>query len=156
MSEVLPVFNQGNGIKLPVLMYHSVTDDASKTGKYVITKTQFEEDIKYLKKKGYNTVSAKQLIKYVYLGEDLPENPIVLSFDDGMYNNKEYVLPILEKYDYCAVFSIVGSYADEYTENNIVNPDYSYLRWQDIVELSDNPRIEFGNHSYAFHSISRE
>ena len=156
MTEVLPVFNQGNGIKLPVLMYHSVNGDASKTGKYVITKTQFEEDIKYLKEKGYNTVSAKQLIKYVYLGEDLPENPIVLSFDDGMYNNKEYVLPILEKYDYCAVFSIVGSYADEYTENNIVNPDYSYLRWQDIVELSENPHIEFGNHSYAFHSISRE
>ena len=156
MTEVLPVFNQENGIKLPVLMYHSVNDDVSKTGKYVITKNKFEEDIKYLKKQGYNTVSAKQLIKYVYLGEDLPENPIVLTFDDGMYNNKEYVLPILEKYDYCAVFSVVGSYADEYTENNIVNPDYSYLRWQDIAELSENPHIEFGNHSYAFHSISRE
>ena len=156
MSEVLPVFNQENSIKLPVLMYHSVNDDFSKTGKYVLTKNKFEEDIKYLKDKGYHTVSAKQLIKYVYLGEELPEKPIVLTFDDGMYNNKEYVLPLLEKYDYCAVFSVVGSYTDEYTENNIVNPDYSYLRWQDITELSENPHIEFGNHSYAFHSISRE
>lgn len=155
-KKSIPVFNENNSVKLPVLMYHSVSDDLSKTGKYVITPKSFEEDIKYLKNNGYNTVSAKQLIKYVYLGEDLPEKPIVLTFDDGMYNNKEYVLPILEKYDFCAVFSIVGSYTDEYTQNNIVNPDYSYLRWSDICDLSENPRIEFGNHSYGFHSISKE
>ncbi|MCR4692798.1 MAG: polysaccharide deacetylase family protein [Firmicutes bacterium] len=152
----IPVFNITNGIKLPVLMYHSICSDASKTGKYVLTPKAFEDDMKYLKNQGYTAISAKQLIKYVYLGEDLPEKPIILTFDDGMYNNKEYVLPILEKYDFCAVFSIVGSYTDEYTENNIVNPDYSYLRWSDICLLSENPRIEFGNHSYAFHSISRK
>ena len=135
-------------------MYHSISE--TKSGKYILKKSDFEADMKYLREKGYNTVSAKQLIKYVYLGEALPEKPVVLTFDDGMYNNKEYVLPILEEYGYCAVFSIVGSYADEYTENNIVNPDYSYLRWQDIAELSDSPNIEFGNHSYAFHSISRK
>ena len=155
-ERILPVFNTENGIKLPVLMYHSISDNSAKAGKYVLTKSGFEEDMKYLKEQGYNTVSAKELIKYVYLGEALPEKPIVLTFDDGMYNNKEFVLPVLEKYGYSAVFSIVGSYADEYTENNIVNADYSYLRWQDIAELSENPHIEFGNHSYAFHSISRK
>ena len=156
VKTAVPVFNNTNGIKLPVLMYHSVSSDISKTGKYVITPKAFEEDMKYLKEQGYTAISAKQLIKYVYLGEDLPEKPLVLTFDDGMYNNMEYALPILEKYDFCAVFSIVGSYTDEYTENNIVNPDYSYLRWSDISLLSENPRIEFGNHSYAFHSISRK
>lgn len=156
IKETMPVFNSEKGIKLPILMYHSVTDNSAKTGKYVMSQNAFEEDMKYLKDRGYNTVSAKQLIKYVYLGEDLPENPVVLTFDDGMYNNKECVLPVLEKYDYTAIFSVVGSYADEYTENNIVNTDYSYLRWSDISELSENPRIEFGNHSYAFHSISRK
>ena len=156
VRKSVPVFNSTSSIKLPVLMYHSVSDDVSKIGKYVITPKAFEEDMKYLKNQGYTAVSAKQLIKYVYLGEDLPEKPIVITFDDGMYNNKEYALPILEKYDFCGVFSIVGSYTDEYTENNIVNPDYSYLRWSDICLLSENPRIEFGNHSYAFHSISRK
>ncbi len=151
-----PVFNAADGIKLPVLMYHGINEKSSKVGKYVITPKRFEEDMIYLKNHGYNTVSAKQLIKYVYLGEALPEKPIVLTFDDGMYNNLEYALPILEKHDFCAVFSIVGSYTDEYTENGIVNPDYSYLRWQDIAALSENPHIEFGNHSYGFHSISKD
>lgn len=152
----IPVFNDISGIRLPVLMYHGISEDASKIGKYVISPQSLDEDMQYLKRNGYNTVSAHQLIKYVYLGEELPEKPIVLTFDDGMYSNKEYALPILEKYGYCAIFSVVGSYTDEYTENNIVNPDYSYLRWQDISEISENPLIEFGNHSYAFHSISQK
>ena len=155
-KDPVSVFRNSDGIKLPVLMYHALNEKSEKVGKYVISPKRFEEDIKYLKSNGYSTVSAKQLVKYVYLGEPLPEKPIVLTFDDGMYNNLEYALPILEKYDFCAVFSVVGSYTDEYTENGIVNPDYSYLRWEDIAALSENPHIEYGNHSYGFHSISKD
>ena len=155
LREAVPVSVGAGGIKLPVLMYHAINEKSSKVGKYVISPKRFEEDIIYLKNNGYQTVSAKQLVKYVYSGEALPEKPIVLTFDDGMYNNLEYALPILRKYGFCAVFSVVGSYTDEYTENGIVNPDYSYLRWEDIAALSDDPQIEFGNHSYGFHSISK-
>ena len=59
IKESIPVFKNSDGIKLPVLMYHSVSDKVSKTGKYVITPKSFENDIKYLKDHGYNTVSAK-------------------------------------------------------------------------------------------------
>lgn len=153
-SSAVSVFKEDNSTQLPVLMYHSVIKNPSKSGKYVITPQKFEEDLIYLKQKGYQTVSAKQLIQYVYNNAPLPEKPVVLTFDDGMYNNYEYILPILEKYNSCAVFSIVGSYTDEYSENNIVQPAYSYLRWCDIEALSDSEHIEFGNHSYNFHSIS--
>lgn len=153
-SSAVSVFKEDNSTQLPVLMYHSVIKNPSKSGKYVITPQKFEEDLIYLKQKGYQTVSAKQLIQYVYNNAPLPEKPVVLTFDDGMYNNYEYILPILEKYNSCAVFSIVGSYTDEYSENNIVQPAYSYLRWCDIEVLSDSEHIEFGNHSYNFHSIS--
>lgn len=153
-SSSVSVFNDENSPKLPVLMYHSVINNPSKSGKYVITPQKFEEDLLYLKQKGYETVSVKQIIQYVYNNAPLPKKPIILTFDDGMYNNYEYILPILEKHNSCAVFSIVGSYTDEYSENNIVDPAYSYLRWCDIEALSDSEHIEFGNHSYNFHSIS--
>lgn len=155
-TKTKTVFEDFDTVNLPVLMYHSINPKPDKTGKYVITPQNFENDIRYLKEKGYTAISAKELLKYVNLCEPLPEKPVLITFDDGMYNNMEYALPILEKYDFCAVFSVVGSYADEYTKNNIVNPDYSYLRWCDINELSDNSRIEFGNHSYNFHNISGE
>lgn len=154
-NKTKSVFEDFEPIRLPVLMYHSINPKQEKAGKYVITPENFENDLKYLKEKGYTSITAKELVKYVNLCEPLPEKPIMITFDDGMYNNMEYALPLLEKYGYSAVFSIVGSYADEYTKSDIVNPDYSYLRWADIKELSGNPYLEFGNHSYNFHSISK-
>ena len=153
-KSFIPVFEQEKDVRLPVLMYHSVLKDKSRTGKYVITPENFEKDILYLKENGYEAISAKQLIKYVYADGMLPEKPVLITFDDGMYNNLEYIVPILKKHNFCAVFSIVGSYTDEYTEKNIANSSFGYLRWCDVKELSLLPNIEFANHSYGFHSIS--
>lgn len=152
--KTLPVFTENTPVQLPILMYHSVLKDPQRTGKYIITPKKFEDDIIYLKNNGYNFVSLKQLVKFVYNGEPLPENPILITFDDGMYNNNEYVLPILEKHDACAVFAVVGSYTDEYSESNITNPNYSYLRWCDINELMETGRVEFASHSYDLHGLS--
>lgn len=152
----LPVFSNSPSISLPVLMYHSVNPDPERTGKYVITPKNFESDLVYLKNHGFETVSLKQVIKFVYSGEPLPEKPVLITFDDGMYNCKEYVLPILERQNACAVFAVVGSYTDEYSKSNIINPAYSYLRWCDISELSKSGRIEFISHSYDMHSISKK
>ncbi len=148
-------YGQDDEAELLVLMYHSVLKNPARTGKYTLTPNRLEEDIIYLLENGYTSVSAKELIRYTVSGGRLPDKPVLITFDDGMYNNYEYVLPILEKHKIHAVFSIVGSYTDEYTENNITNPGYSYLRWCDVKELSNSEYVEFGNHSYSFHTISR-
>ena len=36
------------GIEVPILMYHSVLKDTNRSGKYVITPSQMEDDLKYL------------------------------------------------------------------------------------------------------------
>lgn len=150
---VVPAFEENESIRLPVLMYHSVLKDAAKTGKYVVSPQKFEEDLIYLKEKGYTTVSAKELVRYVYSDGTLPEKPIIITFDDGMYNNYKYIVPILEKHKSCAIFSIVGSYTDEYTESNVANASYGYMRWCDIKQLASSKHVEFGNHSYDFHNL---
>jgi len=152
--ETLPVFTENTPVHLPILMYHSVLKDPERTGKYTITPRKFEDDIIYLKTNGYKFVSLKQVIKYVYHGDPLPQKPILITFDDGMYNNMEYILPILEKHDACAVFAVVGSYTDEYSQSGITNPNYSYLRWCDINQLMETGRVEFASHSYDLHNIS--
>lgn len=147
-------FSDG-GLRLPVIMYHSVLKDKARTAKYIIPPEKFEEDLIYLQEHGYETISAKQLIRYVKNGDALPEKPVMLTFDDGMYNNFYYIVPILEKYNAHAVFSVVGSYTDEYTASDIVNPNYSYMRWCDINSIITSPNVEFGNHSYDLHTIGR-
>lgn len=59
-----------------------------------------------------------ELINYVYNDASLPEKPIIITFDDGYYNNLSYAVPLLHKYNMKAVVSIVGEYSDRYTESD--------------------------------------
>lgn len=155
--SAVPVFSTQSSdvIELPIIMYHSVLKDTALSGKYIITPTTLINDIKYLKENGYTFVSIEELINYTQSQGELPEKPVILTFDDGCYNNYGYVKPILEKYDAKAVFSVVGSYTDEYSKSNIANLTYGYMRWTDIYDLFLSSRIEVGNHSYNFHSTDK-
>lgn len=138
-------------ISVPILMYHSILKDPNRSGKYVVTPTTLENDMIYLKNHGYETVFVKDLISYVYEDKPLPEKPVILTFDDGHYNNMVYLLPLLEKYQMKAVISVVGSYTEQFSEADSHNPNYSYLTWEDIKTLEESERIEIANHTYHFH-----
>ena len=88
-----------DSVKVPIIMYHSVMKSRKSLGKFVISPNEFESDLKYLKEKSYNTILMSDLIAYTKGEKDLPENPIMLTFDDGYYNNYLYVFPLLKQYE---------------------------------------------------------
>lgn len=149
-----PTFSESidESVDLPIIMYHSVLKDTALSGKYVITPQTLENDIDYLKGNGYTFVSATDIIAFVEENRPLPSKPIMLTFDDGFYNNYGYVMPILSKKNAKAVISVVGSYTDEYSKSSIANMTYGYLRWSEIYEMFISKRVDVGNHSYNFHS----
>lgn len=153
--DSMTAMNETDGIDLPVLMYHSVLKDTDLSGQYVVTPSEVRADIDYLKANGYTTVSVENLVGYVEYGAPLPEKPIMLTFDDGCYNNYGYIAPMLEETDTCAVFCIVGEYTDEYSKNDVESLAYGYMRWKDLADLAKNPRVELANHSYGFHSYDK-
>ena len=138
-------------VELPVIMYHSICDKAPSD--YSVTPEQVESDMRWLKEKGYTAVSAEQVIAYTENRGQLPEKPVMITADDGFYNNLSQLVPLLEKYDMCAVISIVGSFTDVYAENDPHNDMYSYLTWDDINTMLASGRIELGNHTYDMHSV---
>lgn len=142
-------------VTLPIIMYHSVVDNAEKRGKFVITPEELETDLKYLVENGYETVFMSEVISYVESGTNLPEKPIVLTFDDGYYNNYCYLFPLLKKYNLKAVISIVGSFTDLYTQEADKNPEYAHLSWDNVNEMMDSGLVEFQNHSYNMHSTDK-
>ena len=141
-------------VTLPIIMYHHILKEKGKLGKFVISPDEFEEDLKYLKKEGYETITADALMRYTEENEPLPEKPIMLTFDDGYLSYAEYALPLLKKYDFCAVVSVVGAYTDEYTKNNDRCVSYAYMNWEDIKNLSSSKNTEIQNHTYDMHKIS--
>ena len=145
------VLSEQNGIKLPIVMYHQLTKSESRAGKYVLTLEQLEKDFKYLKSKGYKTVSVKQVIDYVEGNGELPENPVMLTFDDGCETLYSYALPLLEKYGFNAVGFVVGALADNYTELDDHNLNYSCLNWSEIKELCNGGIIDIQSHTYDLH-----
>ena len=67
--------SQEESVFVPIIMYHSLLADSSKAGQY--------SDLRYLLGQGYETIVMQDLIDYVYHGKDLPENPVIITFDDG-------------------------------------------------------------------------
>ncbi len=138
-------------VRLPVIMYHSIYTDTPT--EYTVSPRQVESDLQWLKSNGYNTVTAEQVIAYTQNRGNLPENPVMITLDDGFYNNLSVLVPLLEKYDMTAVVSVVGSYIDNDAIKDPHNPKYSYLTWEDIEKLVESDRIEIGNHTYNMHSL---
>lgn len=139
--------------KLPIIMYHSLLRDEKLQNDYTISPTLFENDLKYLTENGYTTVVVKDLTDYVYGKKSLPEKCIMLTFDDGYYNNYYYALPLLEKYNCKAVISPIASVSEKFTETKDISVTYGHITFDDIKEMSDSGYVEIQNHSYDMHSL---
>ena len=140
-----------NGVFVPIIMYHSVSKDKAKLCKFIVSPNELEADMQYLQKNGYTAIFVKDLVSYVYDDVPLPEKPVILSFDDGYYNNMMYVLPLLKKYNMKAVISVIGSSTEKFSQTSDSGKWYSYFTWDDISELSQSGYIEIGNHTYNMH-----
>lgn len=138
---------------LTVLMYHNVLAKGKKESVYCIGEDALERDFEYLENHGYNVVSCAEIIDAVYAGERLPERAVLLTFDDGYLNNVKYALPLLRKYGYTALFSVVGDYTLLDKSNPSVGGDFVYLGWKDIKEASESENVEIGLHSYSMHNL---
>ncbi len=142
-----------DGVSLPIVMYHSILKDASRAGMYVVSPDTLRADLLFLKEQGYETVVVADLIAYTQGGQ-LPDKPVMITFDDGYYNNLTYVLPILEELDMRAVISVIGVYTETFSKTPDPNPNYAHLSWQEISGLAATGRVEIQNHSYDMHKQS--
>lgn len=140
-------------VKVPIVMYHHITENKAKTGKYVIHTEELENDMKYLSSKGYTAVFVADLINYVSGKISLPDKVIMITFDDGFKSVYKLAMPILEKYNMKAVLAVVGSITQEYTDNNNTNINYSYLTWSELSELNQSGIFEIQNHTYNMHTL---
>lgn len=84
-----------------VFMYHNITraiEHDCGPWKASLTKTTLEQQIEILS--NHRTItSMDQLISYITNGTQIPDNSVVITFDDGYTDFNKHVLPVLEKYE---------------------------------------------------------
>lgn len=133
----------------PALVYHDI-QPSPVTETFTVSLQSFEKQMRYLKKKGYQPISLRTLHKAWHGQATLPKKPVLLTFDDGLVSYKRYALPILEKYKFPSVLSVVTSWT-----NGKKAPKAYYgkvLAWSDIRKLDKHPLVEVVSHSHALHT----
>ena len=138
--------------EIPVLMYHRVINsnsDKGVNGTYITTKT-FEKHLKYLKSKGYETVTFEDLKDNNYKKRfDKGKKWIIITFDDGYKDNYENAFPLLKKYGYKAVIYLVdGLTYNKWDTDNPNNPEKKFplMSKNEILEMKSYG-IDFGGHT---------
>jgi len=134
---------------LPVLMYHSVSE--TQKGVYFVTPEQLRGDLGELKARGYESVTLAEVKAYLMGKGDLPEKPVMITFDDGHYNNLYYALDILREEGFTAVLHVIGCFTEYSSTHEKDHVEYSHLTWDEIGALAQSGVFEIGSHTYKMH-----
>lgn len=145
-----PQEDETNTVALPVLMYHHILEKDT-TDQYIITPTQFKNDMDELAKRGFTTVSPQQVLDFVENDIPLPEKPIMITFDDGYESVYKYAFPVLKEKDYKASALVLGYYTDLFSTDTPRHISYSNLSWDQLREMEQSGVFTIGNHSNNLH-----
>ena len=86
---------------IPILMYHRIADIPGDRN--ALPPAKFAEQMQYLQRNNFTTISLQELYDYYTCGKALPPNSVLLTFDDGYLDNLETGLPILLQYKQRAI-----------------------------------------------------
>ncbi|MDN3725017.1 polysaccharide deacetylase family protein [Aequorivita sp. SDUM287046] len=126
--------------KLPILMYHHITEHAGKG--LTISVEKLEKQFKYLAESGYKTFHFKELLQL----KELPKGKnIVITFDDGYVSQLNLAMPLLKKYKLKATFFVPLNFLGKTDSWNTTSLEI--MRIEQLKSL-DPQLFELGFHSY--------
>ena len=115
----------------PVLNYHQVNNKFSTV--LTMKPANFDEQMKYLHDNDYHSITLEQFDAYMRGEGDLPDRPVLITFDDGYVDNYEEAYPILKKYNMRGTIFLIINLMD--------TP--GYLTWDQVKEMAADG-MEFG------------
>ena len=127
---------------IPVLNYHAIddTDNINSSHNVSVSLASFKEQISWLHKEGYKTVTNEELNDLLFHKKKIPGKHVLITFDDGYFSLHKYALGILSDFGYTATLFLSTSFiGNPYNQNDFefVNHDRQ-LTWPEIRDLSSN------------------
>lgn len=137
------------GVYLPVLMYHDVCDNPAFVDDYTVTLEQLAADIDALLARGFTPVTLTAVMQYAQAQGELPQNPVLIVFDDGYRSFYTRVFPLLQAKGVPAVVSVIGRQAQAaqaYAEDT-----GEFMSWDMLREVAASGLVELQSHSSGLH-----
>lgn len=131
--------------KVGVIMYHAIMEEATQSN--IISVEQFKAHMQWLKDEGFVPISIEQYDRFIHGEGEVPDNAVLITFDDGYENFYTYAYPILQQFYYPAVNFIIVS-----TIDNPALPGMKKLTWEQMREMKEH-NIAFHNHTYDMHNM---
>lgn len=132
--------------KVIVLMYHEVTPEQIDAGTVLVSK--FKRQIELMKANGFKWITMKQYNDFILKGTPVPDNAVLMTFDDGYESFYQYAYPILKEHKIPATMFIILN-----TVDNPRHPGIPKLTWDQIDTMHQNG-IDFYNHTYDSHILA--
>jgi peptidoglycan/xylan/chitin deacetylase (PgdA/CDA1 family) len=110
---------------VPVLVYHQITTELR--GRVVVSPEAFEEQMRYLRARGFRVVTLSALVEFLARGRQLPRNAVVLTFDDGYRSFLDHAYPVLKELGFPATLFVYTDY---------VGTGRQALGWSDLEQLA--------------------
>lgn len=129
-----------DGYRVPILMYHAVSDNCWGISELFVSPSDMEAQLKYLTENGYTPIWF----------EDLPnvadyEKPVILTFDDGYDDNYTELFPLLQKYNVKAtIFCIAGAFGTSHK-----------MTAKQAKEMSDSGLVSIQSHTMTHPDLDK-
>jgi peptidoglycan/xylan/chitin deacetylase (PgdA/CDA1 family) len=130
---------KSNGYQLvPILAYQGFSDKRESSSERIVTKTDFERQMKFLKENGFRVITLEKFFEFLVLRGQIPEKSVLITIDDGWKSTYEIAYPILKTYDYPATLFLCS---------DLIGKSEA-LSWEQIRIMSnDGVDIECGTKS---------
>lgn len=142
---------------LPILMYHKIgiPPAGSQLKKLWVSPEQFRRQMKWLKDRGWTSVTLREAADHADRATPLPARSVVVSFDDGYDNTYSQAFPILKEFGFKAVvFLVVRAVGwDNFWHDPSTETRIPMMSWKQAEEMQ-SAGIEFGSHTMTHPRLS--
>ncbi|MEW5682031.1 MAG: polysaccharide deacetylase family protein [Pseudomonadota bacterium] len=127
-----------------MLIYHHVASDTPRVSS--VTADELRGHLQYFKDNQFQVIGLDVLIQHLQQNTAIPQNAVVITFDDSYENNFTTAHPILREFGYpYTIFISPGS---------IDKGDGPLLNWQQVKQMSDEG-VLVANHAMWHEHMAR-
>ena len=140
-----------NGQRIPILLYHSIADDASGPfAPYALPRSRFAEHLDVFVEQGRTALTVSDLVQRLRGAAELPEDPVVITFDDGFADFADDAWPELRARDLPATLYVTSGAIGGRSEwlSGEGAGDRTMLSWEALGSLAGDG-CEIGAHTLS-------